>query len=133
MQRDIVLRWLQQISALIARLLRGDPSLSVLMIRERLDDARAQLLGPLAQVVDKLDPESAAQLLSDPYRIYGYAQLLALESAVERASGRTTAAETAARRAVALGREAIARADPVPPEWLAWVDAAAQEVPRDPS
>ena len=128
MQRDVVLRWIHQISALIARLLRRDPSLSIQIVRDQLADAKQMLLGTLEPLLERLDPDRTADLLTDPYRIYGYAQLIALESAIERAEGRADAADRLRDRAIALAREAVRRADPVPVEWEEWIASATDEV-----
>ncbi len=127
MQRDLLLRWLEQISALIAKLLRRDPTVDAAFIEERLAEAEEQLLGPVRKLVDRLEPESAAELLSDPFRIYGYAQLLAFRSAIARLGGRVEEANDQAGRALVLSREAIRRADPVPTDWPAWVAALETE------
>lgn len=128
MQRDVVLRWLQQISAIIAKLLRGDPTITVQFARDQLQDAKQMLLGSLEPLLLHLDPPRVADFLVDPYRTYGYAQLLALESALERAEGRPERATALTGRALALAREAVRRADPVPSEWEAWIAAAEGEV-----
>lgn len=124
MQRDIVLRWIEQISAIIARILRRDASLSLEVARQYLEDAEAQVLGVLCDLIPRLDAESAARLLEDPYRIFGYSQTLALRSALAAAAGAQAEADVLAARAVAIGREAIARVDPPPESWLEWVAAA---------
>jgi len=128
MQRDIVLRWIAQLAAIIARLLRRDPKLSLELARQYLEEAEAQTLGPLGPLVAKLDAESAARLLDDPYRIYGYGQILALASALTRVEGSPEEAEALARRAVAMGRAAIDRADDPPDEWIEWVERASEEL-----
>ena len=121
MQRDVVLRWLEQLSALIAKLLRRDPTADLVLIEQQLADAEGQLLGPVRTLVERLSPESAAELLTDPVRIHGYAQLVAFRSAIARSQGHPAEADELARRALALGREAVARADPVPPDWIEWL------------
>ena len=131
MQRDIVLRWIDKISAIVARLLRGDRTVTEQIARESIEEAKAQLLGPFQTLAERLEAGSAADLLNEPFRIYGYAQLLALESAVERMAGRADVADSLAVRAVALGREAIRLSDPVPPDWVSWVEAAASEAGAD--
>ena len=123
MQRDTVLRWIDSLSALIARILRRDPGASVELARQQLDEARRMLLGPMESLVPHLDPARAADLLADPHRIYGYAQLLALESALVHAAG-VDGWRPIVERAVALSRLAAARLDPPAMEWLRWADQA---------
>ncbi|MHB1329502.1 MAG: hypothetical protein ACYC2K_14995 [Gemmatimonadales bacterium] len=128
MQRDIVLRWISQIAALVARLLRGDKSLTMVVVRDELTQAVSTLLGPLDRLAPHLDATQLADLLIDPHRIHGYAELLALESALERAEGRTDAALRLAERARVLLGEAIHRSREPVPEWEAWADALDQDL-----
>lgn len=123
MQRDIVLRWIRQLAALVARLLRGDRSLTMMIVREELAQAYATLLGPIDRLAAHLDPAQVAELLIDPYRIHGYAELLALESALERFDGRAESAQRLAERARAVLNEAIRRSREPMPEWEAWAQA----------
>ncbi len=127
MQRDTVLRWIDTISALIARILRGDRTASIDLARHQLDEARRMLLGPVEALIPHLDPQRAADLLADPHRIYGYAQLLALESGLARI-GDDGAWRAGAERAVALARLAAARLDPPAVDWLRWADAAEEDL-----
>jgi len=133
MQRDIVLRWIAQLAAIIARVLRRDPKLSLDLARQYLEEAEAQTLGPLGPLVSKLDAASAARLLGDPHRIYGYCQILALASALARADGRLDEAESLARRAVAMAREAVERADEPADEWIDWLEHSSRQLFDPPS
>ena len=126
-QRDLVLRWIQTLSALIARLLRREPGVTVELAQAYLEDAKSMMLGSLVQLLPHLDPSQVATLLNDPHRIFGYAQLLGLESALERAAGNPVAADQLARRSVALGREGLQRIDQKPEEWEEWLAAAEDE------
>jgi hypothetical protein len=129
MQRDLVLRWLEQISALIAKLLRRDPTVDFALVEDRLDDAETQLLGPLRLLLERLEPESAAELLADPWRIHGYAELLAFRSTIARLKADGREADDLLRRARVLGREAVRRADPVPAEWPRWLERLESDAP----
>jgi hypothetical protein len=130
MQRDLVLRWLEQIAALIARLLRRDPDADLPLVEQRLADAEEQLLGPVRLLVERLPPETAAELLADPFRIHGYAQLLAFRSAIARHGGNALLAGDLGRRAHALGREAVRRAEPVPSDWIRWLEDLETDLER---
>lgn len=122
MQRDLVLRWLEQIRALVARLLRGDRDAQTELVDYHIDAALGQLLGSGSDLIERLEPGPAANLLADPFRIYGYAQLVALRGAVTAARrGEPRQVQALAERALLLAREAVGRADPVPPEWTEWV------------
>ncbi|MBM4188526.1 MAG: hypothetical protein FJ206_14580 [Gemmatimonadetes bacterium] len=128
MQRDLVLRWLEQMRLLIARILRGDRDAGTELAEAELDQAMAQLLGGAAGLVQRLDVPSVGMLLSDPDRIYGYAQAVALKAALVRArGGRPEEAEALADRAQALAREAYRRSSDPPPEWKAWIEAMEED------
>ena len=125
-QRDVFLRWIEQIARVVARLLHGPGPPDLDLAREHISEALQQHLGPLSLVLPRLDSSSAAAILADPDRIFGYAQLLALLGAVQQAAGEADAASTQAR-AISLGREAIARAKEVPQEWQDWVRGAEEQ------
>ena len=120
-QRDTVLRWIEQLGKLVARLLHGGATGGFEAAREQIAAATAALLGPLALLAPRLGPASAAELLRDPHRIFGWAQLLDLDAAVLGAEGKAADAAALRERAVELAREAVHRADPPRPEWEAWI------------
>jgi hypothetical protein len=125
LQRDIVLRWIEEISRVIRRLLYGRGDVDLAQAMSLIDDATARLLGPLATLVPKLEPRGAADLLHDPDRIYAYAQLLALQSAVEQARAAPEHVTTR-DRALAFAAEAVRRHPDPPPEWRQWLEDAAE-------
>ena len=120
-QRDVVLRWIEQLGLVVARLLRGPGEADLALAAEQVRAAITQILGPLHATVPKLDAASAAGLLHDPERIYGYARLLGLQAAIEQAGGNAAFGDTRAR-AAAMVREAMARATPAPADWGAWLE-----------
>jgi hypothetical protein len=120
-QRDVVLRWIEQLGLVVARLLRGPGEADRALAAAQVRAAITQILGPLSDTIPRLDASSAAGLLHDPHRIYGYARLLGLQAALEQADGSARFAETRAR-AEAMVREALARMHETPPEWGAWLD-----------
>jgi hypothetical protein len=87
MQRDLVLRWIEQLGILIRRLIEGKRAGDLVSAREQIREATEALLGPLGHLIPRLDVESAAELLADPDRLFGYAQLLDLEGVVAAATG----------------------------------------------
>lgn len=122
-QRDIVLRWIEQVARLVARLLgRGSPG-DLAAAREQVDEAIATLLGALAPILPRLEAASAAELLQDPERTFAYAQLLDLDAAILQAAGEPGAAEARRSRAVALARAALARSGGDRPHWVEWLAA----------
>jgi hypothetical protein len=123
MQRDLVLRWIEQLAQLIARLLRARSQPELLAARDQVAEATAGLLGPLTNLVPRLEVESAAELLADPDRIFGYARLLDLEGAIAEALGDSTGAADARARALGFARLALQRSRDPMPEWEAWIAA----------
>jgi hypothetical protein len=121
-QRDTVLRWIEQLGRLVARLIGTGKGADLALAQAEIDAAVESLLGPLALLVPRLEPASAADLLRDPDRIYAYAQLLSLQAALARASN-DAAAPALQARAVAVGEEAVARAPEVPDSWHEWLAA----------
>ena len=119
-QRDVVLRWLEQLSLLIRRLLYGPGPVDLELAARHIEEALQQHLGHMATLVPRLDVASAARLLHDPDRIFGYAQLTGLQAAVLSAGGDPGAASLKVR-ALGLAREALARVPEPPAEWQAWL------------
>ena len=122
-QRDVVLRWIEQLARLVARLLgRGSPG-DLATARDQVDEAVASLLGPLAPILPRLEADSAAELLGDPERIFAYAQLLDLDAAIGEAMGEREAAPDVRARAVALAEAAVSRAGGERAPWIEWIAA----------
>ena len=126
-RHDTVLRWIETLSALIARILRGDRSASIVLARQQLEDAKGMVLGPLLSLAAHVEPAQLALLLNDPHRIYGYARILAFEAALARAGGAPAEADRLIDQGLALARVAIDRIDAVPEEWLEWTAGVAAE------
>ena len=87
----------------------------------RCSEATINLLGPLALLVPRLETESAAELLADPDRIFGYAQLLDFDGAISEGLGEAEAAADSRRRAVDFARAALARSQEPRPDWERWI------------
>ena len=122
-QRDVVLRWIEQIAKVVARLLNGPGPGDLDLAADQVDEAIVFHLGPLHSLVQRMEVSTAADLVHDPDRLFGYAQLLSLRAAVEQARGESRSAETSLR-ALAFAREAVARAPDAPPAWGEWVAEA---------
>jgi hypothetical protein len=105
-QRDYVLRLIQQLAQALARIagLKRSGQLD-----EALDDVGTtldDLLGPLRQTLDAIDARSAARLLTDRERIEAYALLTAEEASILELMGHRARAGAGAQRALALLLEA---------------------------
>src|SRR5687768_849469 len=106
MQRDFVLRWIEEIVRTVHRMLFGPGPVDVASAEARVSDAIAQLLGPLTLLVPRLDVPSAADLLGDGDRIISLADQLELQAAAEDAAGKTEPARRTRERAAAFTEEA---------------------------
>jgi len=120
-QRDVVLRWIEQLGLVVARLLHGAGAADLALAEHQVREAITSILGPLSETIPRLDVPSSAGLLLDPERIYGYARLLGLLAAIEQAGGRPEFGETRLR-AEAMAREALRRAAAPPAEWSRWIE-----------
>jgi hypothetical protein len=120
-QRDLVLRWIEQLGRLVARLVGAGGKAELASARDQVSEATINLLGPLALLVPRLETESAAELLADPDRIFGYAQLLDLDGAISEGLGEAEAAADSRRRAVDFARAALARSQEPRPDWERWI------------
>jgi hypothetical protein len=129
-QRDVVLRWIEQIAKVVARLLNGPGQGDLDLAADQVEEAIVFHLGPLHSLMPRMDVRTAADLVHDADRLFGYAQLLALRAAVEQARGEPGFAETS-RRALAFAREAVARTADAPPAWKAWVAEADRALPAE--
>jgi len=98
-QRDVVLRWIEQIAAVVRRILLGKGPADLELARRHVSEATTQHLGRLALIIPRLDVTSAVALLQDHDRILGLALLLDLEASIEQAAGNTVAATRLRERA----------------------------------
>ena len=121
MQRDLVLRWIEQLGRLVARLVGLGGKAELASARDQVAEATINLLGPLSLLVPRLETASAAELLADPDRIFGYAQLLDLDGAISEAIGEKDAATESRRRALEFAREGLARLAEPRKEWEQWI------------
>ncbi|HST61418.1 MAG TPA: hypothetical protein VLK84_22120 [Longimicrobium sp.] len=109
-REDYLLRMIQQMGAVLARMLGLKNGGQVQEALQTLDDAEGELLGPMAQVVPRLDSATAAHVLGEPQRIAAWARLLHERADLLRMAGDDAGARLAAQRAVELAAEAQARA-----------------------
>ena len=119
-QRDVVLRWIEQIAKVVRRLIYGPGAQDLDLAAEHVDSAIAQHLGGLSSLLPRVDVPTGANLLNDPERIFGYAQLLGLQGAVQFAKHDPQALATH-DRALLFARVAAERVPEVPDSWRAWI------------
>src|SRR6188474_2732730 len=66
MQRDLVLRWIEQLGRLVARLVGLGGKAELGAARDQVAEATINLLGPLSLLVPRLETSSAAAFLAMP-------------------------------------------------------------------
>ena len=128
-KRDYILRMIAQLrrlaEALVGKVARNEDATElVAQARESL----TALLGPMADVAQRLDSASAAQMVNDPDVLAAWAHVTAAEAEVHRAAGNAEASEAVTRRALELALEAHARAPGDAPELLALIDRLRTQV-----
>lgn len=121
-KRDFILRMIAQLrqlaEALVGKVRQNEDSAELqAQARESLN----ALLGPMADVVQRLDSASAAQMVNDPDVLTAWAQVVAAEAEVHRAAGDAAAANALTRRALELALEAHPRTHADDPELLALI------------
>jgi hypothetical protein len=128
-KRDYILRMIAQlrrlVEALLGRVRSGEDA------AELVAQARASitaLLGPMADVAQRLDSASAAQMVNDPDILAVWAQVVAAEAEVRRAAGDAAAANALARRGLELAEEAQRRATRDEPELRALMERLRAQV-----
>lgn len=108
---DHLLRLIQQMGAVLARMLGLKNGGQVREALQALGDAQGELLGPLAGVLPRMDSATAAILLGDPTRIAAWARVVHERAGLLRLRGDPADADAEERRANELAREALGRAD----------------------
>jgi len=110
-REDYLLRLIQRMGEVLARMLGQKNGGQVQEALLTLDDAQGELLGPLAEVVPRVDAATAAHMLGDPHRIAAWARLLHERAGLLRLAGDPDGATAAGEGARELARAAEARAE----------------------
>jgi hypothetical protein len=109
-REDYLLRMMQQATEAVRRVRErlhgGEPPAALL---PEIHAAERELLGTQRDLLRRLDPRTAAELLGDARRARLWAELLRAEAAVHAAGGHGDAAAAAERRADVLDAAAVAR------------------------
>ena len=101
-ERDVILRAIKQIGEALARIAGLRRSGQADTALAEADQLSGRILGPMALMVERLDPQSAAMLLGDPDKIRAYGLLVAERSAVHKTLGNATAAQHDRIRAIEI-------------------------------
>ncbi|HEX6373347.1 MAG TPA: hypothetical protein VF006_30770 [Longimicrobium sp.] len=121
-KRDYILRMIAQIRQMVEAVMgkvRQNESAAELLAQAR--ESLSGLLGPMADVVQRLDSASAAQMVNDPDVLGAWANVVAAEAEVHRAAGDAATAGALSRRALELALEAHQRTLSDVPELLALI------------
>ncbi|HYR09800.1 MAG TPA: hypothetical protein VEQ60_18645 [Longimicrobium sp.] len=122
-KRDYILRMIAQVRRLAEALMgkvRQSEDAAELLAQAR--ESLSGLLGPMSDVVQRLDSASAAQMVNDPDVLGAWAHVVAAEAEAHRAGGDAATAHALTRRALELAREAHQRTSSDVPELLALID-----------
>lgn len=122
-KRDYILRMIAQVRELVQGMMgkvdRNEDA------AEQLAQARAsvaELLGPMAEVAQRMDSATAAQMVNDPAILHAWAEVTAAEAHLHRAAGDAAAADAQTRRALELAEEAHRRTLQDEPDLRALID-----------
>jgi len=100
LDRDYVIRQIQQVVRAITKVLTGRPTaVEVSHAEEAIRDAARAALRVDLEILARMTALSAALMLVSPERIHAYAGLLDAEAAIARASGRAAEADRLVHRA----------------------------------
>jgi hypothetical protein len=108
-QRDHILRMIEQIAAAIARILKRKTDGDLVGARQEVRQATMQLLGPASAMAMMVDSRTSANLVSDPRRLRLWSRLLDEDSGILRQMGDEKDAAKVDRRIVELLLEAWSR------------------------
>lgn len=130
-ERDHILRMIQQLAAAIGRILglkrAGKLDEALAAVRETADG----IFGPLLRTLDALDAQSAASLLGSGEKIDAYAQLTAEEGSIQELKGAARRGRALSRRALELYLEAALRGPEISAEARAAIQALRAKVGED--
>ena len=114
LESDWIMRRIQEIAALVARVMRLAAGGEVALALDDLATSRPKLLPIDPTLVDSVDPASAAALLGPAFNVRTYARLLVLEAELREQQGEAARATRLLTRASAIYD--LARAMPGPPD-----------------
>ncbi|MCK6586909.1 MAG: hypothetical protein L6Q76_04920, partial [Polyangiaceae bacterium] len=105
-ERDYILRMIEQLGVFLAKIMGARTAGDFDRAELELKAALGALFGPLADMLEKVDSASAANLLGGPEKIGAAAALYAERAAIRDAAGDQAAARADRRRALELYLEA---------------------------
>jgi hypothetical protein len=107
-QSDYIIRLIEQLGAMLARLrgrLAGGSPEAAQEVLDETRQAQAELFGPLWEVISRVDSHTAVSLIHEPSTIDSWIALLQLEREAARVGGNESSAEGANRRLIELHGE----------------------------
>lgn len=108
-QRDYILRMIERIAALLARVLKRRTEGDFAGARRDIAEGMTDVLGPAGAMVRMVDPATAANLLGDADRITMYARLLEADAELQEALGDQPGASRTRCRALEVMLELVLR------------------------
>ncbi|WP_420130219.1 hypothetical protein [Longimicrobium sp.] len=121
-KRDYILRMIAQIRQMVEAMMgKVRENEDTAELRAQARESLAGLLGPMSDVVQRLDSASAGQMVNDPDVLAAWAQVVDAEAEIHRAGGDAASADALTRRALELAREAHQRTHADVPELLALI------------
>ncbi len=127
-QRDYILRMIERIAAVLARVLKKRTEGDLVGARQDIAEGMIDVLGPAGAMVRMVDSRTAADLLSDPDRITMYARLLDADAELQEALGQPAGAARSRQRALEVMRELQRRNAELSDEVKAFTAALAARV-----
>jgi len=108
-QRDYILRLIERIAAVLARVMKRKSEGDAVGARGELRQAYGEVLGPAGAMAQMADSRTAANLVGDARRIHLWCRLLREEAILLREQGASEQASAIDRRIVELLLEAWPR------------------------
>ncbi len=104
-QKDYILRLIEAAGAALRRALRRKSGGDLEGARQEIATSTAELLGPAAELLNRVDAATAIDLMADPRRVVLWASLMSVDAAVLRAMNKIAAAESLEHRSADLLNE----------------------------
>jgi hypothetical protein len=104
-QKDYILRIIEAAGAALRRALRRKAGGDLEGARQEIASSTADLLGPAAELLNRVDASTAIDLMADPRRVVLWASLMTVDAAVLRAMKQIEAAEALEQRSADLLNE----------------------------
>jgi hypothetical protein len=130
-QRDYILRLIESVAAALARIVRRRETGDLAGARRESQIATDELLGPLSSLARSVDSRTAADLISEPWRLTAWAGLLSEDAETLRQMGQEEPARRQELRAMELILEARLRGAEFDSQGHALLHHLRRRIPND--